>query len=338
MSGRESHQGYALLLLLVGVGAMSTSFSLLWGWHQAGHWRLWQLEAMQLNDERRRLLYYSADYAVLYEPGGAGPGHLPCPDTDIQNTRPGPNPPCGRALIAAGLLPDGVSRSIGRVAFSASLNNRSGYAVFNRIVNNPSQGISTGQWPDGYAFDSHNSGYARISSASGQSRVVTQADLAEVTTLWVKAWYVTKLMSSKLGGCTRVSAFENESLIKIDELQPPNASLRLMAWCHSSVIDTALGALTAADSGHCIKSEPTCTLYGEALINWWVDALDWEGVPLIRHWFVANGWHRSTEFVWDQQCLNEGVKCALWLNPNHDRLRLDLKLHADEVNSPEQGS
>lgn len=66
-------------------------------------------DAMVLNKAKTALLAYAVTYADNYNPSGAGPGHLPCPDLDPpddNNPRnDGPNPPCSRVQRQAGRVP-----------------------------------------------------------------------------------------------------------------------------------------------------------------------------------------------------------------------------------------
>ena len=107
---------------------------------------------LRLLDARRALLAHSSAYPESYGPSGAGPGHLPCPDTDTPLSastiapRPsgsypfrgdGPNPPCGGAAIAVGRLPRHVSLPSRRELFHREGAQRFVYAVSADAVNNP---------------------------------------------------------------------------------------------------------------------------------------------------------------------------------------------------------
>ncbi len=104
------------------------------------------LQLQILSDARQQLIAYSSSYLESYKPTGAGPGHLPCPDTD-QTTNEfqvqvglrgdGPNPPCGKHSIALGKLPRHISHSKSRYAFHLEDKHNLWYAVDTRFINNP---------------------------------------------------------------------------------------------------------------------------------------------------------------------------------------------------------
>ncbi len=103
-------QGLALLLLLL----LLLSGSLA---HVLGTQALFSVDGITEQSERARRLYqaknaliaYSVSYADNYLPGGAGPGHLPCPDRspidDGKDSNDGPDPPCSRASTLIGRVP-----------------------------------------------------------------------------------------------------------------------------------------------------------------------------------------------------------------------------------------
>jgi len=144
-SAQGGYVGLLLLtlisLLLVGVVRQATL---------ANHTKTWH----ELIDARRALLAYAVTYPLLYGPAGAGPGHLPCPDTDVpvwwggqENDSPfsgaGPNPPCGRGVVAMGLLPRHVRIGHQRHAFHPLPTQSIGYAVSTNFVNNPRRTVNT---------------------------------------------------------------------------------------------------------------------------------------------------------------------------------------------------
>ena len=107
---------------------------------------------------RRALLSHVAAYPDVYGPRGAGPAHLPCPDTDTSLVvgtldgrdralgaagatsafaGDGPNPPCGGGALAVGRLPRHVTLSTHREAFHHEPAQRFLYALSTNYVNNP---------------------------------------------------------------------------------------------------------------------------------------------------------------------------------------------------------
>ncbi len=104
----------------------------------------------KLNQARIGLLSYALSYADNYRASGAGPGHLPCPDTDPPDDgnpgNDGPNPPCGQLVQSAGRIPrlihlDSTSQSGAKVIDiypPPSLQDRQPwYVVSGDMINNP---------------------------------------------------------------------------------------------------------------------------------------------------------------------------------------------------------
>lgn len=94
------------------------------------------------------LLSYATNYQDLYHAYGAGPGHLPCPDTDFEQrniqivaVRDGPNPPCGNELWAAGLLPRKIQFDDERYYFQTTNGQRYWYVVSSQFINNPTNRV-----------------------------------------------------------------------------------------------------------------------------------------------------------------------------------------------------
>lgn len=94
------------------------------------------------------LIAHSVLYPDLYGPQGAGPGHLPCPDTDAHPemspqlrrlSRAGPNPPCAARPELYGVVPAHITVA----EFRAGVDVDSGrsyplsYVVQSNVVNNP---------------------------------------------------------------------------------------------------------------------------------------------------------------------------------------------------------
>lgn len=105
---------------------------------------------------RLALLAHVSAYPESYGPLGAGPGHLPCPDTDASGWRQpgvpsrdagtsapfsgdGPDPPCGGAALAIGHLPRHVSLPGRRELFHAEDAQLWWYVVSADWVNNPAR-------------------------------------------------------------------------------------------------------------------------------------------------------------------------------------------------------
>jgi len=134
--------GYALLLFIPILLMATISFSAIRPMFDSQHVHHLQ----KLSDSRRQLIAYSASYLESYKPTGAGPGHLPCPDSDRSPDEyqvqlglrgDGPNPPCGKHSIAIGKLPRHISHGKHRYAFHLEDRHTIWYAVDTRFINNP---------------------------------------------------------------------------------------------------------------------------------------------------------------------------------------------------------
>ena len=316
MGNNLRQQGYAAVLLLsllsvtlTGLGFVSSFQSV------SAQQTLWQ-DATQLNDERQRLIHYSVDYVNLYGHGSAGPGHLPCPDTDTGGTRPGPNPPCARGSIAKGKLPSGVNRSVGRIVFSSTFSNRSSYSVLRALVNNPALDINSAIWPTNHEFEPFKFGYALLRLPSGLSRTINKKHLKSPTHLWVRAWIVAQLIEEKFGHC------EKSPELRANYSHALDASYRIAAVCQSR----GEAPPPLIDESLCEVSHSECSLSSMSLLGWLLgNASDeWHGVPIARHWFVDNGWLEMTSFHWDPQCNSSNTVCLLIVSNDPDSLIVRL--------------
>jgi len=266
------------------------------------------IEARQLNQTRQRLIHYSVDYANLYGAGGAGPGHLPCPDTDAMNVQSGPNPPCSQQIIASGKVPSGVTRTIGRLGFTHQLSNRPIYEVGRALVNNPMQAIATNQWPDEHRFSSHTFAYAKLTGVNGESRTIGKKHLQVPVHQWVQAWLVNQLLISVLSHCEKRSyedvQIDSSPIVLADCALAEPATRRIPIACRSEVT--------------------VCVLEAEELLSLLTngDQLDWQGVPIRRHWFVANQWLALAQLQLHTDCAFQRQPCVLAVVPDSKNLRL----------------
>lgn len=91
---------------------------------------------------RKRLIAYTVMYADNYPASGAGPGHLPCPDT---NNNGSPNPPCAPGVI--GRLPRAITLPSGeRMPISDhgdGYDQRLWYALSSPHRNNPAGPVNS---------------------------------------------------------------------------------------------------------------------------------------------------------------------------------------------------
>lgn len=90
------------------------------------------------------LMAHTSLYLDFYGAAGAGPGHLPCPDTDAAQaefvlSRAGPNPPCASLPFASGAVPMHVTVPGLRAGIDvdAGAADQLSYRVRAAFVNNP---------------------------------------------------------------------------------------------------------------------------------------------------------------------------------------------------------
>jgi hypothetical protein len=158
--------GYTLLLMLTILLAGSAAvLSPLSDSNTASAFPAASVHQPALSDARQALLSYTSLYPFLYGPRGAGPGHLPCPDTDtstqtgvqataqvpaqtsiqtstqvpvpVVSAADGPNPPCGSGSLASGRLARHVSLPGYRYLFHAERDQSIDYYVSTAFINNP---------------------------------------------------------------------------------------------------------------------------------------------------------------------------------------------------------
>ncbi len=144
----RGHEGFVLLALLAVLLAGASAAALFGGGDPSR-----SLDARAAADAHRlarardALLAYTASYPELYGPTGAGPGRLPCPDTDESYRLAGPNPPCGRGAAATGKLPEHVTVPGMRVGLDARYGREPiRYRLDARAANNPPRRDLVAAW------------------------------------------------------------------------------------------------------------------------------------------------------------------------------------------------
>jgi len=317
----QKQNGYAMLWMLAWLGASSMALGALH--HQVGAVGAWESgwrAAYELSLERERLVHYSIDYGNLYGAGGAGPGHLPCPNTNAAWQRPGPNPPCGHGLSVSGKLPNGVTRPRGRIALSDALHISSNYSVSNAVVNNPAQAVGAALWPKHHTFANGARAYAMIWRSLDHYRLIQQSALKPITQLWVQAWLVESMLLKPLQDCSR-RINDASSFAQIPR------SEQVVIECPSRInIFTKETGLAASPLrlATCTGEVLLCEVRGAQLLSWLLagEQPDWDGVPVSRHWFVANGWLNTTVLSAHTLCMQREVACAVTLNQDSDQLQL----------------
>lgn len=337
LSNRQSGLVSVLLVGLLGLGSgmlWATRFS-----NTSTYWQHFLVESRQLKAERQRLMHYAVDYANLYGHGGAGPGHFPCPDTDVGNEHPGPNPPCGSNPVASGKLPDGVGRRGVRIAFSHSLRARSQYSVVKELVNNPAPPIGGDRWPANAQLTDTLTGYVQLTQPSGQYRVIAHRQLQKPVYRWVRAWLVNQWLAKPLSHCERVPTFEaalslTDALNSAITIEDRNRFIVLARCLPNAQAMTIHGRSMSSEandpsnpsqavSKHCSLPSDVCTVVADdyllALLGNIAD--EWQGVPLKRHWFIRNGWLGQAVLHFHSSCLRPNATCVLLTEKNTTALQ-----------------
>lgn len=103
MAFRCGEQGAAALLLFLVLVLAAASFFLAGRSGNLADLARQQAAATAMARGKKALIAYTVMYADNYPATGAGPGHLPCPDTSNNGS---PNPPCGPGIM--GRLPRAI--------------------------------------------------------------------------------------------------------------------------------------------------------------------------------------------------------------------------------------
>jgi len=305
MHNRNKQQGYAVLFMLTGLSAVAVGFT--FSGPSKSQWQALTQDAYQLNKERARLIHYAVDYTNLYGSGGAGPGHLPCPDSDEGVLRPGPNPPCGGSPVANGKLPDGVTREAGRIALTSSLLNRSSYSLSRAVVNNPSLAMSSHTWPQEQDFEPFGLGYALLTRPSGQYRTLTREQLARPILRWVRAWLVWQMLETPLRHCSKANG--------LHQPKPPANNTHLVGRCPGALNAEALSNTSPAPViASCILENQLCELSMNSALNWLTEGEMeyWQDTPSANHWFIKNHWIELFQLQAHPLCFTRSVDCGLY--------------------------
>lgn len=316
-------RGYAVLLMLVILLSASAALLKSLSIYPSGASMLSSVVVQQrvLQRARQSLLSYGVIYPWLYGPQGAGPGHLPCPDTDYVTraadvnlqSNDGPNPPCGQQQTSIGQLPRRVSLSGRRYAFSDLASSRVDYKVDSRVINNPVNRLVNPSLLSGES--KQTSILATISVANQDDVQRSNTAFSSVITLnalqlgirhSVAAWAIDRLHSLDSARCapdqSNEFVLENSLADRCQDIQ------QLIAQCADGQLPVEpyldeLGAesnrvqfvfllLTLADSlldvNHCPDDI--------------VSLLTLERVPIKRHWFYRNQWHQWLRIETTEAC------------------------------------
>src|SRR3972149_987667 len=137
MNSHRGRQSGAALLALVFVVVVTSTYVLVLRLNAATRPYMREQHSLaRLQDAKQALLAYAVVYPEL--PGTtdltAGPGHLPCPDTDNNGN---PDPPCGSAptSVVTGRMPGG--KYLGISDYQDNSGERLWYALSGNFRNNP---------------------------------------------------------------------------------------------------------------------------------------------------------------------------------------------------------
>ena len=326
-----NQSGYSMLLalfILFGIGGLWVGGS--WSVESAYH----RDRTAELGKARTALISYATNYIDHYGVEGAGPGHLPCPDTDAPDAndgevvngvanrkdpwvRDGPNPPCSKSVVESGWLPRHVNTNAGRYHFHTRQRQRIWYAVSGRYINNPLNrvvnpdtvgNIDLGQGgnivavltiPPLYADAMVPPLWWRNSGSVPQGSaytVIRTSDLRESVMRRVASWTVTRL---NLAARERCVADTNgpacQQSTYIGHTCSFNAEVELLFW-----LSEELSASTCNDIELELRS--AFELF--------------DGAPYARHWFVRNGWFDYIDFKISPACLNaKNASCRFVVEP-----------------------
>ena len=306
-------RGYAVLFMLVILLSASAALLKSLPIYPSGASVLSSVVAQQrvLQRARQSLLSYSVIYPWLYGPQGAGPGHLPCPDTDYVTrvvelnlqSNDGPNPPCGQQQTSTGQLPRRVSLSGRRYAFSDLATNRLDYKVDSRVINNPVNRLVN---PSMLSDDNQQTSILATISVANQNDVRRSSNsFSSVITLnalqlgirhSVAAWAIARFDSL---GSARCTPSGSDKLLLESSLADRCQNIQqLIAQCGN-------GQLTIepySDKPR-VESDQTQAIFlllmlADSLLDVnhcpddIVSSLTLERVPMKRHWFYRNQWHQ----------------------------------------------
>ncbi|MFK7995222.1 MAG: hypothetical protein AB8B87_13850 [Granulosicoccus sp.] len=279
-----------------------------------------------LVDARQSLLSYSAIYPYLYGPTGAGPAHLPCPDSDgyrqsamgfqsgKNQSRDGPNPPCAATIATEGMLPRHIVLPGYRYIFHAESWQLYDYRVAGDLVNNPLNRIvnlsrlySDDQTP------AATISLSRSKTTSPDAMVtISGKALARATVGSIAAWIIQRSSQVRSKICLLPASRPKDEVTdqggsSVDVCPSPGS---MNPEC---TIDTLLTHVLDVPhvNGH------GC-LFNSLELN------TIEGVPALRHWFIRNEWYKSIKLSYYQDCedvLPAASHCDLYLLPDSRRIK-----------------
>ena len=304
----RTHDGFVLLMMLImilGAGSSWLGVSLYSRQGSLSPDRLSERDAQHLIDARQSLLSYATLYPWLYGPSGAGPAHLPCPDTDgyrehgvlaesgMTQRRDGSNPPCASVLSSDGHLPRHTVLPGSRYLFHAEPWQRFVYRVAGNVVNNPINRIVNLQ----LLSNSEQSTLARISlhssiDASVVGEVVIKGTaLRDSTAASVAAWVKARVATSSGSSCTSPA----DDGVLPDSVEA-NASADICGDQQSRLSECNADRLFIYLLDKPFQYSQNGCLADNLHLN------TMEGVLATRHWFVRNLWHEWVDISYGPGC------------------------------------
>ena len=329
----KPHDGYVLLMMLamiLGVGSSWLGVSLQVRHTLSGSVRLSERDAQHLMDARQSLLSYATLYPWLYGPSGAGPAHLPCPDTDgyrkqdalpesgMTQRRDGSNPPCASVSSSAGQLPRHTVLPGSRYLFHVEPWQRFDYRVAGNVVNNPINRIVNLQ----LLSSTEQSALAHISlrssvDASVVGEVVIKGKaLRDSTAASVAAWVKARVAKSSGSQCSSPA----DAGVVPDSVEA-DASAAICGDQLPTSTDCDVDRLLLYLLDKPVQSSGNGCLADNLQLN------TMEGLVATRHWFVRNQWHNWVDISYGQGCDPSTHTSALPPALPHDLAASGCELH-----------
>lgn len=275
MIARQFQQGHALLLMMSLLATAGSVTLLSWSSPELTP------DAEQAMAQRRELLsarqalqVYAALYPTLYGPRGAGPGHLPCPDTTGAD---GPDPPCGRQRQATGRLPGQVSLPARRYAFIEQPGIQPGYHVDASLINNPTNRIVNVGRLDATGLETPF--VVRVFTQPGESS--GQAVL--------------------FPDRRTVPLDERQAVLSVNALKPGVLAM-VRLWLRSRLAISVSEECSVAQGrgerlllriSDPVGADEPSPCAGATTFEQLLSRLHMEDVPARTHWFVRNRWHEE---------------------------------------------
>ena len=323
-------RGAALLLFCVALIAAS-GVSLRHALHDHRQQVRVQSPGIRLQAARDELLALAVSYADHYGPSGAGPGHLPCPNTRVPDGRrenESPSPPCGGLPVVLGRLPRQAGSSAGSrvtVYQRGSYDHQDAlwYAVSGAFVNNPmgaaqivnpgTRGaLQLGLQEDIVAvviYPGPAIGQQRAARPSARPEAYLELENADAD--------VSFTSFGGVGGNDRVLPITREQLMRVVR---PRITAYLIDWLRQWSLascgkpDYCFPFAANDDGGLCETGllSGRLPLQGAACTG--PGLLDPElglHLPLHRHWFVRNRWTEWVDYTVAAACTSGERLCHI---------------------------